>query len=305
MSTTAQLAISNDFDPGDTASWRYLPLESNDLEWGLYIMDCGYTLIPPNSDYPPNWHPSSYRFTWDRGRRIDEYQLVYITKGKGAFESEDTPLTDINAGDLFFLYPGKWHRYRPGKQTGWEEHWVGFNGDYAERLVASFEKNGETVLSIGIDPGLVNCFQRTVELLKSPQPGDRQIAAAITIQALSITRAKLLRSDKRSLMISAKIEKAKHYLLENFNRDIDLQLLASELGVSYSLFRKEFRKATASSPRKYQLIIRVNYAKDLLLHSPLSISEIADELGFSCVYYFSKFFKQKTGKSPSGYRANS
>jgi len=52
----------------------------------------------------------------------------------------------IEAGDAFLLFPGKWHRYRPAPSTGWDEHWIGFNGSYADQIMSRFfkQKTGMT-----------------------------------------------------------------------------------------------------------------------------------------------------------------
>jgi len=41
----------------------------------------------------------------------------------------------ISAGMVILLFPRVWHSYGPARATGWNEHWVGFNGYLARRLV--------------------------------------------------------------------------------------------------------------------------------------------------------------------------
>ncbi len=48
--------------------------------------------------------------------------------------------------------------------------------------------------------------------------------------------------------------------------------------------------------------LKINRAKKLLRETHLSISEIAEKVGFSDTGYFNKLFKAKTGASPSKYR---
>ena len=41
----------------------------------------------------------------------------------------------IAKGDVFFLFPGQWHSYRPFNNTGWDEYWITFKGDYFFNLL--------------------------------------------------------------------------------------------------------------------------------------------------------------------------
>ena len=74
------------------------------------------------------------------------------------------------------------------------------------------------------------------------------------------------------------------------------------MGVSYSLFRREFRKRCGISPGQYRLELRLIKAKELLLTTNLSVAEISTRLHFECIGQFSTFFKKKSGVSPLEFR---
>ncbi len=82
----------------------------------------------------------------------------------------------------------------------------------------------------------------------------------------------------------------------------DMSLLATELGVSTDHFIRIFAKEKALTPYAYLSKARLEFAKALLQNSSLSISQIADKLGFPDLYNFSRFFKKGTGKSPTEYK---
>lgn len=65
---------------------------------------------------------------------LQEYQVVYITAGKGRFQSGSDRSRVVVPGTVLLLYPGVPHRYCPDRGTGWDEFWVGFNGAYARTL---------------------------------------------------------------------------------------------------------------------------------------------------------------------------
>lgn len=78
--------------------------------------------------------------------------------------------------------------------------------------------------------------------------------------------------------------------------------LAKQLHCSRHHFSRIFKSYKGLSPKAYVTKARIEAAKALLHASDYSIERIAQESGFSSVYYFSRYFKQSTGHSPSAYR---
>lgn len=98
--------------------FKYLIVNDMDRKFGLWVNTVGYQSIPPDSPYPLKEHPSGYFFNAEKGRVLREYQLVYITKGRGLFSSDSTSEKQVCKGRLMVLFPGQWHTYRPLRQTG-------------------------------------------------------------------------------------------------------------------------------------------------------------------------------------------
>jgi transcriptional regulator GlxA family with amidase domain len=99
------------------------------------------------------------------------------------------------------------------------------------------------------------------------------------------------------------VEKAKSALSSSLKSDMDLDEMAKSLGLKSEAFRKRFRTQTGVSPVRYRNGVRVEAAKQLISYSPhLTNAEIAEKLGFSDQFHFSKRFTQITGVSPSQFR---
>ena len=84
---------------------RYLTIGTTDEDWGIVVTTVGYQFIPPKGHYPLSRHPDNYDFKPQTGRILNEYQLVYITKGSGYFSSQSCKLQKINAGTMILLFP--------------------------------------------------------------------------------------------------------------------------------------------------------------------------------------------------------
>jgi AraC-like DNA-binding protein len=281
---------------------RYLPLDPVQKIWGLHIVDGGFTEIPPKTKYPPGHHPAEYSFNWQNGRVLDEYQLVYITDGEGTFESANGGSHSIVPGTVFLLFPGEWHRYQPNFETGWHENWIGFKGTYVQKLMDKLFSHQKPVMHIGLDNELLHLMRTVTNAMLSLQPGYQELIAGYTVASLARLRLYSYDPNQKTSVHNELISQARMYILEHLEQEIDLQLLARKLGMSYSGFRAKFKAITGLSPRQFQIQIRINKAQELLLQTSLPVSRIGDDLGFCSLYYFSNIFKRKMGVCPSEYR---
>ncbi len=281
---------------------KYIHASPLDKEWGLFLTGAGYAQIPPAIVYPPNVHPSGYFFSWEKGRILHEYQINYITEGSGIFETADGQFPVVS-GSILIVRPGVWHRYRPDQTTGWNEHYIGFSGEFCKNLFnEGFFQQGKPVLYVGFQESLLKLFLEVIQLVKEEKTGHQQVCAANTILALSKILSVIRNQEFAGKSIERTIRKACLYLRENLDKNVNIENLADELNVGYSYFRQMFRKYTGISPTQYHLSLRIQKAKDLLVSTDKSFKEIAIDLGFESYFYFSRIFKDKTGKSPMDFR---
>ncbi len=95
------------------------------------------------------------------------------------------------------------------------------------------------------------------------------------------------------------------YIDENFCQKILIDELAFIFCTNRSTLCKEFKRQTGFTIVGYINSKKVALAKDKLLTTDKSVSDIADELGFESIYYFTRFFKKLTGVTPSVFRKSS
>jgi len=282
---------------------KYLPVTEREKDWGFYITTVGYSETMPDQAYPINSeHPTTHSFTWNNGRILDGYYLIFIARGKGVFESADISPVEIEEGTCFFLYPGVWHRYKPELKSGWEEYWIGFKGSYPETLMASgFFNRATPVVKTGQHIQLLELFQKLLSIVTATSEGYHQVITGIALQLLGLVHAAGLNSRQEESTVQL-ISKARFLMQENLEKEIDMQQLVKQLPMGYSSFRKAFKSITGLSPTQYHISLRLNKARELLATTHLNINEIASQTGFDSVSYFSRIFKEKIGVPPSFYR---
>lgn len=97
-----------------------------------------------------------------------------------------------------------------------------------------------------------------------------------------------------------KVEKVIDFMTSNYNSKLSLETLANVVNVSTSYLGSIFREVTGISPVDYLINIRMSKAKELILDGN-SITQTSNLVGFTDVFYFSKYFKKYEGISPSQY----
>jgi len=227
--------------------------------------------------------------------------VAYIYRGKGAFQSKQGGLYSVNSGDVFLLFPGEWHRYQPDPEVGWTEFWTRFNGDYVKKLMSSEPFSPlKPVIRIGHSKALFQLFSSLAETMYSKSLSNPGITAAQSIQVLAHLATS---TQSPTSKYSDQVEAARCHIYEHAEQAIDYRTLARDLGFSsYPNFRREFHKVTGLPHTQYQLVIRLDKAKELLCETTLPIGKIADQLGFRDQFYFARFFKAKTGMTAREYR---
>jgi AraC-like DNA-binding protein len=86
---------------------------------------------------------------------------------------------------------------------------------------------------------------------------------------------------------------------ENIFNPVSLNDLAYLSGRSLSTFKREFKEIYNTSPLQWIRNRRLDRARELLTHSPLSVTDICFTTGFENTAHFSKVFKERFGVSPS------
>lgn len=92
------------------------------------------------------------------------------------------------------------------------------------------------------------------------------------------------------------------WLQDNYQREILFPQIAERFGMSIRTLNRRFKNALEQTPLEYLQEIRINTAKDLLKTSNLSISEIADKIGYDDTGYFTRLFKKHLAITPNDYR---
>lgn len=99
-----------------------------------------------------------------------------------------------------------------------------------------------------------------------------------------------------------KIREVTEYLLAHYATKESQAELAAHFFVSKSYLCRIFKEVTGFTLNEYQNLARIKAARQLLVNTDSSITEIADQVGFESITYFERVFKKLTGERPLQYR---
>jgi AraC-like DNA-binding protein len=190
----------------------------------------------------------------------------------------------------------------PTRTTGWTEMYIGFNGTMAQKIMSHPQfSESQPVIQIGNKEDILDTYLKIMDLVKTEQPGFQLIASGLILKILGSIVAFEKQKGFVGKPIAAAIEEACFVMRRDIIKNLDFELFASHHHISYSYFRRMFKKYTGVSPLQYQLQLKTILAREMLATSGKSIKEISYDLGFESIHYFSRMFKEKVGISPSAF----
>lgn len=98
------------------------------------------------------------------------------------------------------------------------------------------------------------------------------------------------------------IERAQHFILDNFKSEISLERLALEANLSKYHFARRFKAATGFTSMHYLSLVRLSEAAKLLASTGMQVSEVCYEVGFGDLTHFERRFKKENGCTPTAFR---
>ncbi len=263
--------------------------------------------------------PADFRFA---GESHEAWEFVYVESGRVKARADHKSYI-LKKGELVCHKPGEFHDIHP------------YHGD-ADIIIFCFYCGSEKMRFFNNKILLVNQRQKqylndiasfaSVLFLdkapldiardggmdRNPQASgetEQLIKNTLELLILSLMTAESTERQKRvesyALHLQRKTLTAdiRRYLEEHLEQKILLGDISKYVSYSPSSIKRIFHEEMGCSIIQYATELRIERAKELLLH-PMPITEIAALVGFETVNYFSTVFKKQTGMTPSEFREN-
>ena len=264
-----------------------------DKQHPLVINSCGLYRLYSRPELPTG-----------RSEGRNDYQLIYISSGKGHFSFHNNTPVVLDAGTMALLHPFEPQSYTYYGKDSPEIYWIHFTGTDIDKLFLEHGLNpSENIFITGTDPGYAQLFEKIILELQL-QKEYYEESTALLFRQLLLTMARYIHEtmlDKLSIS-STEIIQAVGYFHEHYRENINVEAYVESRYLSTSSFFRKFKLYTGMTPLQYLLDIRLSYAKSLLETTDYSIGEIAGLIGYDNALYFSRLFHKHVGMSPKEYR---
>ncbi|WOO39294.1 AraC family transcriptional regulator [Rubellicoccus peritrichatus] len=242
----------------------------------------------------------------------DTYELCYIKRGSTHWWVGDE-LFNIEPGEIFITWPDELHGGENSIMHPCELYWVQFSlkpeGGRLGLSPSAAKKLNQALQALPYrkcraPETMIDHYERILSAHKHPD----FFAKAIVQSSLHILIHEALQAFERSKDTSSKrvystrIQRAIHWFRKNIEENITIEEAAEHAGLKPSQFRNLFRKETGFSPIEYLTRIRIEKAKQLLIDTELSVTDVAFQLGFNTSQYFATSFRRVTGQTPRAFR---
>lgn len=240
----------------------------------------------------------------------DQFEICFHYDGQQEYVVEEIPYL-TQSGDLFITYPN-------------EEHSSGSSGEEKSKLFYFiFELTPGTQRFMGLPPELSNYIRDTLfsaplrhlrgdgairqtlqqifDLYDQPHPFRVQRIRSAVIEFLYLV-TESIRCLPSPPDVDREILAVMHAVEQDPAGEWSVGKMSALAGLSVSYFQRKFKLQTGLSPYDYLIRKKIDAARQLLLHTDTSITQIACALGFSSSQHFANTFKQYEGKTPTQFR---
>lgn len=254
------------------------------LEYLFYFTHSGHFYV--NRDY---------RIERTDGMLTEPYMLMYTVSGMMYLEQEGRVYC-AGEGEILLFECRKAHAYYSDRHSIYQ--FLLFGGNISAYYYNRLCRNGQHLIQPVNARSILQCLSGIIQETEKALPEEHLISAQIHhLLGMLITH----RETDASLNME-RIRTVIQYMQEHINEPVSMKTLADQVNLHEQYLSRIFREYTEISPYEYLLNLRVIRAKQLLITTSDSISEIGERCGFRDTSHFIKTFKKKVLSTPLAYR---
>lgn len=269
---------------------------SLDKEQTYTIRGTAKLLSVASAKYGGDWHSVPHTH--------NHVELFYIIGGKGQFLIEDQ-LYPVNTNHLVIINPNVTHTEVSLNAQPLEYIVLGIEGI---ELATSENSNGQfCILDHFESVEISSCLRNILREMELKNTGYEDVCQAfMEILIIRLMRSTGLSVPAKPQSISGNRQCAavRRYIDLHFKEPLTLDQLAEEAHMNKFYLSHTFKREYGVSPINYMITRRLEESKYLLAETDLSMSQIAQLLGFSSLSYFSQVFHRTQSVPPLEYRQN-
>lgn len=267
---------------------------SLDKKQSFTIRGTAKLLNVASAKYGGDWHSVPHTH--------NHMELFYIVGGKGQFLIEEQ-LYPVDPNTLVIINPNVTHTEVSLNAQPLEYIVLGIEGI---ELATTGNSNGQfSILDHFESVEISGCLRNILREMEQKNPGYEDVCQAyMEILIIRLMRSTALSVPAEPQVISGNRQCAavKRYIDLHFKEPLTLDQLAENAHMNKYYLSHAFKQEYGISPINYMITRRIEESKYLLAETDLSMSQIAQLLGFSSLSYFSQVFRRTLAVTPMEYR---
>ena len=227
--------------------------------------------------------------------------LIYTLNGKGFLRYRDQAYI-LNPGQGFLIDCMDHQYYSPYENGDWDFKWLHFNGCESRSYFERIYENHGPVFELDSNSIIPGHMEEITRMIKERDYRIDAISSSRIVDMLTELLMDHYKSGHSTSDAPDFIRQAIIRMEDEFSLTINLDTLASQVGVSKYHLSRVFKKYTGYSPYEYVLNYRLSQSKSLLKSTDLPVYTIADKVGFDSSSHFIKLFRKHEGITPLKFR---
>ena len=224
--------------------------------------------------------------------------IEYIVSGHGYLEVNDVKYK-LNPGDAYVIHPGDSCVYYADKNDPYKKYWVNFSTEFFFcEMLKAYDINDRVFRGMNLS----GFFEELFKLEDISDTNDELFLPASKLIFNAIMDIAIHKENNAVATGRDIAYKVRSILYKSTSTHITIDDIAKKLYRSKNDITRQFKKKYNVTPHTYLLDMRIKRAKNMLINSKKTISEIANYLCFSSEFHFSNTFKKRVGVSPSEFR---
>lgn len=235
-------------------------------------------------------------------------ELMYIVKGRNEITVNDT-VYQIGEYDCVLIKSSQHHRVRIPADREYHRYIAMINPwELRRQLVRPdlfallTDRSREGIMILRNAPQLRSCFDKMSDIFNNGANIYAELSAALEVisafyEQVRPSEAKISEHSGKQLT-----DRVRRYIEENYAQSIKISNIARDNFISEGYLSHAFKAETGMSPREYLSHIRCTRAYELIRHTGMKFSDIADAAGFCCANDMSRKIREYYELTPTEIR---
>lgn len=230
----------------------------------------------------------------------ENWMVLYTTEGAGELE-QGGQVTLLPTGKAVLVDSRSIHTLStaPGAAR-WSFYWLNLDGSGVESMRELLMPGGQPTPTELPQEQAAALFDRVLDLMEKE--------TTVSVLESSLVLHELLNEIARRIVTRGPdanrqtMERMADYIRAHYDQPLSLDELLTMTDMSKGYFLRLFRQYMGTTPYNFLLCTRITRAKELLVATDLSVSEISHRIGFENESNFSTRFTGMVGTSPLQFR---